>query len=78
MNGRALKALPGLTQSLVLGVRDEIQTVVLYIQTSSALILRFKSPSDQMLQLTGDRTGKKEMNGYHTLPNERIEQGTLP
>lgn len=56
------KSPPGLTHSLVVGVPDDIQTCVLYIQTSSMgrthTNPQAQIPSDQMLQLTGDRPRK--------------------
>lgn len=74
------KKLPGLTHPLVVGVPDNIQTFVLYIQTSSMDRThsnpQAQIPSNQMLQLTG--TDRVKINDYHMLPNEGIEQGMLP
>lgn len=56
---------PGLTHSWVVGVLDDIQTFVLYIQTSfmgwTHTNPEAQIPSDQMLPLTGDRLGNKLM-----------------
>lgn len=62
VNAWGVKTFPGLTHSLVVGGLDDVQTFVLYTQTSfmgrTHTNPQAQIPSDQMLQLTGDRPGK--------------------
>lgn len=72
---------PQLTLTLVVGVPHcDPDICVVYTNilhwVEHTLILGLKSPQTRCYGLEG--TGQAKINGYHMLPNEGTEQGTLP